>query len=107
MHASKIIEVRDHATYIPALAVLIRGNRNSRAGIMLWGAGYGDVPFVILHHLQTGETRSDPNQWNNKRTMPAIHRFLIEHWDEVPDGGLIDVRVVLGETDTPCESEVL
>jgi len=108
MHASKIIEVRDRMTFIPALAVLIRGTRDTQEGKLLRRAGYGNSEFyVVLHHLQTGETRNDPNCWNNSRTMPAAHRWLLANWDGIPDGGLIDVRVVLGEEAEPCASEIV
>ena len=97
---TKRIEVRDHATFIPCLAIRIAGEH--------WlerRAGYGpDSRCVLFLRLQGGEAHYDCYDWND-RTMRTAHWELTERWDKYKDGDLLDVRVALEETETPCGSE--
>jgi len=100
---TKQIEIRDRGTFIPALAV-----RVSRAdGWLIGTAGFGDEPVVILVKLCSIESQSDPYGWPNasRRTMTVAHEFVERHWDEIPHEGVVDVRRILGETDTDAPSE--
>ena len=36
--------------------------------------------------------------------LKLTHRHVVEHWDELRSGDLLDVRVIAGETDTPCST---
>ena len=40
------------------------------------------------------------------RTMPTAHYWIIEHFDEIQDGAVVDVRVILGETTEPAPAEI-
>jgi hypothetical protein len=98
----KQIEIRDSATMIPALAIKVSGND----GWLMRRAGYGPTSCTLLIYLATGEAQYDPFAWRSGAdTIPAAHHYLIDHWDDIPDGGLVDARVARGQTDTPCESE--
>ncbi len=97
---TKLIEIRDRATFIPALAV-----RVSRFdGPLARRAGYGDA-LVILTRLDGGGKAShDPYEWND-RTMSQAHHALAGNWDAYPNNAVVDVEYLLGETTTPKESE--
>jgi hypothetical protein len=47
----------------------------------------------------------DAFEWGD-RTFFNAHQFIEKNWNELPNGALIDVRHILGETDSPCETEM-
>lgn len=108
MIQSKVLEIRDNMTCIPALALMIIGGPGDRRDRIVWHAGYGPAGCVLLTHLQTSEAHFEPYEWGNGkgcRTMTTVHEHLQDNWPSIKDGELIDVRVLLGETKEPCESE--
>ena len=110
----KLLEIRDRATFIPAMAIHLR-NRTPSEFFLLRRAGYSaeqiggreeDVePYIILCTLTGTEANYDPFEWRNQRTMGTAHRYIIEHWKELESGQVVDVEFVLGETTTPKMSE--
>ena len=98
----KFVEIRDHATFIPALAIRIDGT----AGYLARRAGFGDTVCIYLIALATERCAYDPFNWGSgDRTMKVAHGWLTEHWDEHEDGAIIDVEFVLGESLAPKQSE--
>lgn len=111
----KLIEIRDKATFIPAMAIRLQSLRE-RELWLLRRAGYGlrqlmgDTtlpPYIILCKLDGVEAEYDPFQWRNRRTLSTAHQYLIDHWDDVHSGDLLDVEFILGEVDKPKVSERL
>ena len=116
---TKIIELRDEGTMMIVLGIKFRDLSfwDEKA---LWRAGYsgreeGREWYVVLVPLDGGvdTAKSDPWSWLDEgrgRTLFEAHHWLRDEpgaWDSLPqDGALIDVRVILGERDTPAESEV-
>lgn len=106
----KSVEIRDRATFIPALAVrLIPDTVQDR--YLLARAGYGLTPerqgaYVILMRLDGGNNQAswDPFHWDT-RTMQAAHAWLLDHFDEIESGGVVDVEFLAGETATRKRSE--
>lgn len=99
----KQVEIRDRATLIPAIALLVSGGPDEP---LLERAGFGEDPLVLLIHLVDQECHWDTYEWPaNPRTMREAHRWLEQHWDEQEDGGVLDVEFVLGETKTSKVSE--
>ena len=98
---TKLLEIRDDGTFIPAMAVRVSGTD----GYLMRRAGFGDVPMVYLVKLATEDCRYDPYNWDNPRTMGHAHNYIAEHWDELSDGDVIDVEFILGETTTKKISE--
>jgi len=47
---------------------------------------------------------NDPYGWKG-RTMPVAHNYIIENWEEIRDGDVIDVEFILGETTVKKVSE--
>ncbi len=97
---TKLVEIRDRMTFIPALAIRVSGDD----GYLLRRAGYGLQPLVILIKLTDMRCKYDPIEWGG-RTMPVAHDYIIRHWDAVHDDSVIDVEFILGETAAPKPSE--
>jgi hypothetical protein len=108
---AKALEIRDEATFIPALAVDM--NPETHPGddgaqrYLLRRCGYpcDGSPNILLTRLSgDGQATNDPYAWNG-RTWPNAHNWIIEHWDELKDGDVVDVSFILGESKKPKVSE--
>ena len=112
----KALEIRDKATFIPALAVDM--NPSHEAGdamnqrYLLRRCGYpcDGHPNIILTRLDgnatqgNGEATNDPYA-RSGRTWPVAHNWIIDNWDALDDGDVVDVEFILGESKTPKLSE--
>ena len=111
---AKALELRDEGTFIALLAVdmqptLERGSASQRAQhYLLRRCGYpcDGRPNIAITHLSANghKCSNDPYYWGG-RTYPVAHNYIIEHWDELHDGDVIDVQFILGETKSPKVSE--
>lgn len=106
---SLILEVRDHATMIPVVATLMR-SEHVKAYRLLRAAGYGHDPatprlVMLCRATGGGKAEYDPHSWGD-RTMTNAHTYIEMHFDELEHGSVVDVRVILGEEETPAKSEV-
>ena len=104
----KAIEIRDTATFIPAIAIkVVPANEGQR--YLLRRSGYGfDFPQVIVAKLGggSGMAHCDPYEWGGgARTMTVAHEWVRDHFDEIEDGQVIDVEFLLGERAEPKASE--
>lgn len=98
---TKTFEIRDRMTCIGAIGI-----RLSKAdGPLVWRNGYGDTPCVLLTRLQGGIAKHDPYEWGD-RTFAVAHKHIAENWDTIPNGGVVDVEFILGETTSPKQSEM-
>ena len=107
---TKVLEIRDDGTCIPALAIQMDA-ANPIEDRFLWRCGYPrDGSHVVLCRLDFSSSQngvSDPYDWpENPRTMRAAHLYVLEHWDELRDGSVVDARIQLGTRDTPVEPEI-
>ena len=104
---AKVLEIRDEGTFIPALAVDINPDTPEQLYLMR-RCGYpcNGKPNIVLTNLNAdgGKARNDPYAWSG-RTYPVAHNYIIEHWNELKDGDVIDVSFILGETEAPKISE--
>jgi hypothetical protein len=98
----KQFEIRDRATCVPALAIRISGDD----GPIVRRAGFKS-PMVLLIMLAHPKIEYDSFSWDNQRTMGNVHRYIEDHWDELIDGQVVDVRFFLGETARPAEAECI
>ena len=107
MHA-KALEIRDEGTFIAALAVNMEAvNGEQRYLLRRCGYALDGRPNVIVTRLDgNGKATNDPYAWGG-RTWPVAHLYIIEHWDELADGDVVDVSFILGETTAPKVSERL
>jgi len=110
---TKIIEIRDSATFIPALAIRL-GSKVEAERYLLARAGFGRTEesqseYIVLVKINSGEpcaAHIDPHDWGqNPRTYFVVHDYLTKHWNEVPAGGVVDVEYILGIRSTPKVSE--
>jgi hypothetical protein len=108
MKQIKFFEVRDFATCIPMCAVAVEVPAGpSRERAILRRAGWNEDRGIYMFHLgeNMGGVTYDPYEWCD-RTRKAVHIYIRERWDDLQDGDLLDVRVILGETTEPCETEM-
>lgn len=125
---SKIIEIRDAGTFIPALAVRL-GSPEERERYLLARSGFGRTyedqsEYIVLCKINGGEPCSchiDPFSWGqNPRTMFVVHMYLLNRqmeinsalekhdgFDSLAQGHLIDVEHILGIRAEPKESEAV
>ena len=108
---ARTFEVRDRATFIPMLAVKLEPDCEADR-YLLERAGYGDTAhdqaqYVMLWNLDGGDDQAtiDPYKWRNRRTRQTAHAYIIQHWDDIASGNVIDVEYILGETPHPKRSE--
>lgn len=103
---AKALEIRDEATFIPALAIDITPD-NEGQHYLVRRSGYelDNRPNIILTRLDgNGTATNDPYAWGG-RTWPNAHNYIIENWFLLKDGDVVDVSFILGETPTPKISE--
>jgi hypothetical protein len=107
---SKTVEIRDVATFIPALAIRL-DPATERDRYLLARAGYPREPqrqaeFIVLMRLAggNGQATCDPYDWTN-RTMHVAHQWLLEHFEEIESGAVVDVEYLLGLRPAPKLSE--
>jgi len=101
---AKTVELRDNMTMMPV--VILRHSRNDwqTNGVRLWRAvGYNDDDIILMPLAHLERTAGQPEVGG--RTLREFHLWVYNHWDEVVDGGVVDVRVILGERDEPVESD--
>ena len=105
---AKTFEIRDAATFIPALAVKLEpGNEQDR--YLLNRAGYAlkmedEADYVVLWRLEGGDCDWNIFDWSN-RTMRKAHQYIRDHFDDLKSGSVIDVEYILGISSQPKESE--
>jgi hypothetical protein len=100
----KAVEIRDRHTFIPAIAIRMIAANDAQGYLMRHVGFHGDG--VVLMRLNDQEAHSDPYDWRSgSRTMPQAHLWLLEHFDEIEDGSVIDVEYILGESSAPKTSE--
>jgi len=97
---TKLLEIRDKATFIPALAIQVE----SSDGYLLRRAGFGPNPLIILVHLEGMKCAYDQYDWGN-RTMNEAHNYIQNSWNSLRNGSVVDVQFIIGETDQPKTSE--
>lgn len=99
---TKLFEIRDSMTMIPAVGVLVNGD----SGPLARRAGYGDVDCVLLTYLVGQRPANyDPYAWGD-RTMTVAHDYIARHWSKLASGAVVDVEHILGESRTAKRSEV-
>lgn len=111
---AKLFEIRDAATFIPVLAVQF-GSDNEAERYLASRAGYGrqqhqQQEYVFLCKIAGNDAGGtyDPHQWpGGSRTMQVAHQFIIEHFDGLEPGAVVDVEFILNERDKPKRSERL
>ena len=105
---AKALELRDEGTCIMLLAVNMNPmNPQQRPLLRRCGYPCDGRPNILITNLSANGTPAwnDPYAWGS-RTYPVAHKYIIEHWDELEDGSVVDVSYILGETTAPKVSEL-
>lgn len=105
---TKCLEIRDRHTFLPVICIKpVAENEDQR--YLLRRDGYSlqaDDPIIIMIDAHCRGVNYDPYKWDrDTRTKPVAHKFIMEHWDELADGDVVDVEFILGETATKKQSE--
>lgn len=109
---TKTFEIRDRGTFVPVLAIKLEpGNAADR--YLLARAGYCLTPEEQAQYVQlvrieggNGSSTCDPYDWGGgARTLRIAHQYIIEHFDALDSGVVVDVEFILGETEAPKVSE--
>lgn len=103
---TKILEVRDRATFIPVMATETLA-ANEGQEYLLKRSGYGNgFGYVIVTRLVDVRAEYDAYKWpQNPRTMHVAHRYIEANFERLKDGDVVDVEFILGETEIPKTSE--
>ncbi len=107
----KFFEVRDHATLIGVMAVRVYGHdvTNDQIRWLLKWCGWGIDPldgaavFMLRLNDNGGEGYYDSFKWQD-RALREAHWAIRCDWDAYKTGDVIDVRVLLGETEVAVDS---
>ena len=99
----KFFEVRDRATCVPVLAIRTEADGPVEAAFL--GREGHPRDGVIMVRLADGRGCVDPYDWGD-RTHAVAHAYIIDAFEHLLDGQVVDVRVILGEAATPAAPEV-
>lgn len=98
MLQSKLVEIRDEGTCILAVAIRMLAKDYVQGWFIHGRSGYPrDGSGIVLMRLGDQRASVDPYSWE-RRTMGNAHHWIYHHFDEIVDGQVVDVRVILGET---------
>lgn len=121
---AKALELRDEGTFIALLAVdmnpvvgrpwddiiestaVIYQSKDQRYLLRRVGYPCDGRPNVLITKLSGDGSKAsnDPHYWRD-RTMATAHAYIIENWEKLRDGDVVDVEFILGETPSPKASE--
>jgi len=114
---TKLLEIRDSGTFMPFLAIKLSYENEEerwllrRAGFSpngISGYEHDSEKYILFHPLCTDQINYDVYSWNRgARTVPLAHIYVIDHWNELKSGDVIDVEFNLGETKEKKISERL
>lgn len=105
---SKTFEIRDKHTFTSVLATKLKpGNEQDR--YLISRAGYGSDPSIqatvlIMVSLTSTKANYNSRDWTDV-TMQRAHEYILEHFDSLESGSVIDVEFIHGETTEPKRSE--
>lgn len=111
---SKMIEIRDRHTFIPALAIQLEPESEEERWLLA-RAGFGRTTeaqrkYILLCRITGGADKctTDPYHWGRAtRTFWVAHDHIYKHWDELQSGSVVCVEHILGERAEPKLSERL
>jgi hypothetical protein len=101
---TKLFEVRDRATFIPAIGIELQPTSEQHAYLLV-RAGYSGHT-ILFGRLAGGEFCYDSFDWPNQ-TMRTAHEFVRTHWQDLNSGAVICTETIRGERTSPKPSERL
>jgi len=105
MIETKVFELRDKGTFIPILCSLVSKNASSidQENWLFRRAGFGG-DLIQLSSFARQQSNYDYYEWND-RTYTTAHKYIEENWHDLEGGAVIDVELILGETEEKKKSE--
>lgn len=116
----KLLEVRDEGAFIAMLCIDMNPSDSifsllgmspaeyEKRRYLLRRCGYlcNGRPNIAITSLDAGGDRcsNDPYFWGD-RTRKTAHEYIIQNWEKLQDGDVVDVEFILGETEAPKKSE--
>lgn len=102
----KLLEIRDRATFIPVFAMLMEPG-SAEQGYLLRRAGYGpESNLIMMGNLSGGNAHYDPyERFDSPKTLKTAHQYIIDNWNHLADGDVIDIEFILGESTFKKTSE--
>ena len=108
---AKVLEIRDSMTHVPALAIQMLADDEVQEYYVHERCGYSrDGSSIVLMKLSDCRATNYPPDWpamDSCRTLPVAHKYILDHFDELEDGDVVDVEFILGETEVKKTSERL
>lgn len=105
MQQAKIFEIRDRGTFIPVMAVKLgshnpfKPNWQIEEDYLIRRVGFSDdVNYVLLTILSSLETNYEPTAWTSERTIGNAHKYILDNFDILKGGEVVDIEYILGET---------
>jgi hypothetical protein len=112
MLTTKMIEIRDSGTFIPVIATkMVSISPDER--YLLVHAGYGeDEPLILITEIDGSSdliSHYDPDEWawESNLTLSQAHKYIAEHFDEIPNCGVVDVEYIRGDRAQPKQPQRL
>lgn len=104
----KLFEIRDWKTCIAAIAIKLGPRNDAEHWLLKDKCGY-HIPNPTIHFGNAETMELTPDAYHNwgSRTMGIAHLYVIEHWDRLESGDVIDVRFLQQETKEPVTSDRL
>jgi hypothetical protein len=106
---TKLFEVRDSCTFIPVLCIKLK-QKTEEERYLIRKAGYSLDQVYILYTplvgIQSKKCTYDQYEWDD-RTHKTAHNYIIENWDKLQSGEVIDVQYILEETKVKKTSQSL
>lgn len=102
---SKVISIQDKIESVTVIAIQMLSD-NTRETNLLQAAGFWSsraLSSVYLLDVGTGKGTYHPGQWKPiarygwTEIMPIAHRWLIDHWNEIETGGVLNIEQILQE----------
>ncbi len=109
----KMFEVRDRATMVVMVGVLMSRPEGPKETYLVKRSGYAvgesrDLNMVLFLRADGDSPQApyDPHAWHSRgRTYRVAHLYIQDHWDDLQSGDVVDVEFILGETTSPEVSE--
>lgn len=106
MSICKTFEVLDSMTFIPVLAVKLEpGCEADRYLFRRCGYDPDDYNIMLTYLAGRYPANSDMYDWAGNSTMKQAHNYILDHFDDLESGAVIDVEFITGRTKEPKKSE--
>ena len=104
MIETKLFEIRDEGTFMPAMATQTRSSELKETYLLRSSGFSNSCPLIIVHFLELNEAHCSSYHWGD-RTRFTAHQYIQENWEKLTSGDVIDVEYILDETTEPKMSQ--